>query len=182
MDVDAQDKQLADLHRDLPPREGDATGQGDLLWQRGGRGDGGGDEVFEEGSLDALGQGVGDGEFGHVVFLFAERDEIVVDAGLVLAGVIKIEVFRLHVVLGELLRFEFGEFFEETRFMGEGHAPDDDGAIFEEEDFGGVDLGVEVKGVGSGGLGLREVGESGVGNGGSAVFEGGVAGGGVEVY
>lgn len=114
MDVDAQDKKLADLLVDLPTAEGDGAGQGDLGGERGGEGDCGREEVFEEGGLDALGQGVGDGEFGHVVLLLAEGDEVVVYPGLVLPGVVEVEVFRLHVVFAELLGFEFGDFFEEA--------------------------------------------------------------------
>lgn len=37
--------------------------------------------------------------------------------------------------------------------MGEGHAPDYDGAVVEEENFGGVDFGVEVEGGEGGGGG-----------------------------
>ena len=85
-----------------------------------------------------------DGQLGHVVFLLAEADEVVVDAGLILAGVVKVEVFRLHVLFGQLLAFELGDVFEETLLVLQRHAPDHHGAIFKEEHLGGVDLRVEI--------------------------------------
>ncbi len=149
-------------------------------------GDGGAEEVFEEGGLDALGQGVRDGEFGHVVLLLAEADEVVVDARLVLARVVEVEVLDLHVVGREFLGREFGDVFQEALFLGGCHAPDDDGAVFEEEDFRGVDLGVEVECVWAGGMrGVEgawvEVGGV-VWEGGFAVSERSIAGFGVQVY
>ena len=144
MDVDAEDEELADLLVDLPAAQGDGAGQSDLGGERRGEGDCGGEEVFEEGRLDALGKGVGDGEFGHVVLLLAEGDEVVVDPGLVLARVVEVEVFRLHVVLTEFLGFELGNFLEEALLFLDRHAPDDYGSIIKEKDFRSVDLGVEV--------------------------------------
>ena len=54
---------------------------------------------------------MGDGEFGHVVLLLAQGDEIVVDPGLILARVVEVEVLSLHVVGAELLGFELGDLF-----------------------------------------------------------------------
>lgn len=51
MDVDAEDEELADLHGDLAARERDGTGERDLFGEGAGEGDGGGEEIFEEGSL-----------------------------------------------------------------------------------------------------------------------------------
>ena len=148
MDVDAQDEQLPDLLGDLGAAESDAARQGQLLGQRVRAGDGGAEQVLEEAGLDALAQGVADGELGHVVLLLAQRDEVVVDARLVLARVVKVEVFRLDVGGREgLAGGEFGYVVQEARFLREGHAPDDDGAVVEEEDFGGVDAGVEIEAV-----------------------------------
>ena len=42
---------------------------------------------------------MGDCQFRHVSFFFAEGDEVVVDAGLVFAGVVEVEVFGLDVVV-----------------------------------------------------------------------------------
>ena len=144
MDVDAQDEELSDLLMDFPAAEGDGAGQGDLGGERGGEGDGGCEEVFEEGGLDALGEGVGDGQFGHVVPLLAEGDEVVVDSSLVFSGVVEVEILRLHVVFAELLGLEFGDFFEETLFLLQCHAPDYYGAVIKKKDFWRMDLGVEI--------------------------------------
>lgn len=110
MDIDPQNKQLADLLVDLAPVETDGAGEGDFGGEGRGEGDGCGEEVFEEGGLDGLGEGVGDGEFGHVVFFLAQGDEVVVDAGLVFLCVVEVEIFGLHVVGGELFELEFREF------------------------------------------------------------------------
>lgn len=186
VDVDAQDEELPDLHRDLASCQRDGAGEGELRGEGVREGDGGAEEVFEEGGLDALGQGVRDGEFGHVVLLLAQADEVVVDARLVLARVVEVEVLDLHVVGGEFLGREFGDVFEEALFLRGGHAPDYDGAVFEEEDFRGVDLGVEVEGVRARGVwGVEgtwvEVGDV-IREAGFAVSERGVAGFGVQVY
>lgn len=150
VDVDAEDEELADLLVDFAAAEGDGAGEGDLLGEGLRHADGCREEVFEEGCLDGLGQGVGDGEFGHVVFFLAEGDEVVVDAGLVLAGVVEIEVFGLDVGGGELFGFEPADFGEEASFLRRGHAPDYDSAVVEEEDFRGVHCGVEIFGPGVG--------------------------------
>lgn len=57
MNVDAQDEKGANLHYDLPSGEGDPAGEGELRGKRGGKGDCGGEEVFEEGCLLVLGVG-----------------------------------------------------------------------------------------------------------------------------
>lgn len=148
VDVDAQDEELPDLLVDLRPAEGDAARHGQLLGQRVRARDGGAEQVLEEAGLDALAQRVADGEFGHVVLLLAQGDEVVVDARLVLARVVEVEVLRLDVGGREgFAGGELGYVVQEARFLRRGHAPDDDGAVVEEEDFGGVDAGVEVDGV-----------------------------------
>lgn len=144
MDVDAEDEELTDLLRDLGFTERDATRQRQLRGQGMRRGDGGGQEVLEEGGFDALAQGVRDGEFEHVVLLLSQTDEIVVDARLVFPRVVKVEVFRLHVSGCQFLALEAGDFVQEALLLGESHAPDDDSAVVVEEDFGGVDADVEV--------------------------------------
>ena len=146
MDIDAQDEQLTDLLMDLPPAERNGSRQGDLLGQALGGGDGGAQEVLEQGGLDALGQGVRDGQLGHVVLLLPQRDEVVVDARLVLARVVEVEVLRLDVRGRELLGLEARDFGQEGGFLLGRHAPDHHGAVLEEEDFGGVHVGVEVEG------------------------------------
>ena len=97
--------------------------------------------------FDALGQGVADGEFGHVVLFFSEADEVIIDPGLIFTRVIEVEVFRLHVVFGEFFVFEFGNIFEKTLFLQQCHSPYDDGAVLKQKYLRGVDLGVEVQGV-----------------------------------
>lgn len=111
-------------------------------------GDGGAQRIFEETCLHTLAQGVAYREFGHVILLLPEGDEIVVDAGLVLARVVEVEVLRLDVGWGEgLAGGELGDVGYEACFLRGGHAPDDDGAVVEEEDLGCVDACVEVDGV-----------------------------------
>lgn len=85
-----------------------------------------------------------DGKLGHVVPLLTKRNEVVVYAGLVLASVVEIELLGLDVVFAQLLLFELGDFFEEALFFFYRHAPEDDNTVFEEEDFGDVDGGIEV--------------------------------------
>ena len=185
MDVNPQDEQLSNLHGDLSSREGYRASERELSGERVREGDGCGEEIFEEGGLDGLGQRMRDGELGHVIFLVAQADEVVVDARLVFARVVEVEVFGLHVVRAELLGFEFGDFFQEALLLVEGHAPDDDSAVFEEEDFGGVYFGVKVEGVGRGrvwGLEGAEVAVDVVGGRAFAGLERGVSGFGVQVY
>ena len=146
MYVDPEDEKLADLLVDLPAAESDGTGQGDLGGERGRQRDCGREKVFEEGGLDALRQSVGDGEFGHVVLLLAEGDEVIVYPGLVFSCVVEVEVFRLDVVCPEFLGFEFGNLFEKTLFFLKCHAPDHNGTVVKEKDFWSVDFGVEVQG------------------------------------
>ena len=91
MDVDAEDEELADFLVDGEAREGDGACGGEEGGERGGLGDCGCKEVFKEGGLlggllefsfskreekgklkdylDALGQGMADSEFGHVILL-----------------------------------------------------------------------------------------------------------------
>jgi len=156
VDINAQNEQLPDLLMYLSPIQTDGPRQCDLGWERGCERNSRGEQVFEEGGLDALGQGVGNGQLGHVVFPVAQGDEVVVDAGLVFARVVEVEVLGLDVVGGEFFGFELGDFGEEALFLGEGHAPDYDGAVVEEEDFGCVDGCVEVLGGEGGGVVLGE--------------------------
>ena len=58
-----------------------------------------------------------DGQLGHVIPLLAQGNEVVVNASLVLASVVEIELFGLHVVFAQFLLFEFGDFFEEALFL-----------------------------------------------------------------
>lgn len=183
MDVDPEDEELADLLMDLASRQGDGTGEGDLLRQ-GLRGcDVGGQAVLEQGCLDALGQSVRDGQLGHVIPLLAQGDEVVVDAGLVLPRVVEVEVLGLDVGGQEGILLESGDVAQELRFLGEGHAPYDDGPVGEEEDLGDMDGGIKVLlGGEGGGIVMVEYFFGGVvGQGRGAVFEGGVAGGGGDV-
>lgn len=85
----------------------------------------------------------------HIIPLLPETNEIVIDPGLVLAGIIEIKLFGLDVVFGELLVLEPCDFLQETLFFAGGHAPEDDDAVFEEEGFRDVDCGVEVWGDGA---------------------------------
>lgn len=145
MDVDPQDEELADLLVDLRPRKCDPARHRELL-RKGMRAvDRRAQQIFKQTRLDALAQGMADGQFGHVILLLAQADEVVVDARLVLARVVEVEVFRLDVCRGQFFRLEFGDVVQEPFFLREGHAPDDDGAVVEEEDFWGVDAGVEVQ-------------------------------------
>jgi len=87
---------------------------------------------------------VADGQLGHVIPLLAQGNEVVVNASLVLASVVEIELLGLNVVFAQLLLFELCDFFEEALFLFHGHTPDDDDTIFEEEDLGDVHRRVEV--------------------------------------
>lgn len=186
MYVNPQNEQLTNLLRNLLPTQRDPARQRQLLRQRVGRRDGGAEQILEEARLDALGQRVADGQLGHVVLLLAQGDEVVVDARLVLARVVEVEVLRLDVRRGEgLPRRELGDVGEEARFVRGRHAPDDDGAVVEEEDLGDVDPRVEVEGalfsgvvVVGGDFGRVDVVGEGVG---APGIEACVAGGGVEV-
>ena len=120
----------------------------------------------------------------HIIPLLPERNKIIIDPGLVLAGIIEIKLFGLDVIFGELLILEPRDFLQETLFFARGHAPEDDDAVFEEEGFRDVDCGVEVRrdgsvewggGVGSGGGFVGEVG-GGVVVGGGGGVEGGFSG------
>jgi hypothetical protein len=93
--------------------------------------------------LDALGKGVRDGELGHVVVLVAQGDKVVVDAGLVLVGVVKVELLRLDVVRGKLLQLELGYLFQEALLLGGRHAPYYHDTVIEEEDLGCVHVDVK---------------------------------------
>lgn len=86
-----------------------------------------------------------DGKLGHVVLLLAQADEVVVYPRLVLAGVVEIEIFRLHVVFGELFVFEFRNVFQEPLFLLQCHAPYDHSTVLEEEDFWRMHLRVEIQ-------------------------------------
>ena len=112
-----------------------------------------------------------DRELGHVIPLLAQGDEVVVDSRLVFARVVEVELFRLDVVFVQFFLLEFGDFFEEALFFFHRHAPYYDDAVFEEEDFGDVDGGVEVGFYGAfrGRDGVDRVARS-------AGLEGGVAG------
>ena len=146
MYVDPEDEELADLLMDLPATESDRACQGDLGGERRCECDCGREKVFEEGGLYALCKGMGNGEFGHVVLLLAEGDEVVVYPGLVFPCVVEVEVFRLHIVCAEFFGFEFGNLFEETLFFLKCHSPDHNSTVVEEKDFWSVDFGVEVQG------------------------------------
>ena len=89
-----------------------------------------------------------DRELGHVIPLFPQGNEIVVYPRLVLARVIEVEVLRLHVVGRQLLRLELGYIFQKALLVRKRHAPDHHRAVLEEEDFGSVDMSVEVRVVG----------------------------------
>lgn len=81
--------------------------------------------------LDALRESMADRQFVHVVLLLSETDEVVVYPRLVLPRVVEVEIFRLHVVLGQLLGLEFRYVFQKALFLRHGHAPDDDSTILE---------------------------------------------------
>lgn len=145
MDVDPQDKQLSDLHVDLAPGEVDAARLGDLRRERGRVRDGLGHQVFEEGCFHGLCEGVRDGELDHVISGVTERDEVVVYPGLVLAGVVEVEMFDLRVFRAEDGGCEFGDVGEKAGLVRGRHAPYDDRAVVEKEDFWRVDCGVEIR-------------------------------------
>ena len=79
-----------------------------------------------------------DGQLGHVIPLLAQRDEVVVDASLVLASVVEIELLGLHVIFAQLLLFELLDLLEETLFLLNCHSPEDNHAVLEEENLGDV--------------------------------------------
>lgn len=85
-----------------------------------------------------------DGQLGHVVSLLAQRDEVVVNASLILAGVVEIELLRLDVVFAQLLLLKLCNFLQEPLFLFHRHAPDDDDTVLVKEDFGNVHCSVEV--------------------------------------
>ena len=154
MDIDPQDKQLPDLLMYLLARERHFPRDGNFLRKMLRGCDSRSEQLFKEGRLDRLGQCVRDGEFGHVILLIAEGDEVVVDAGLVLGRVVEVEILGLDVPRGEFLALEAGERGEEGGLLRGSHTPEDNRAVGEEEDFGDVDGGVEVGGVGEIGLGM----------------------------
>lgn len=80
--------------------------------------------------LRALCQCVADGEFGHVIALLAQGDEVIVDSRLVLAGVVEVEFFRLDIIFTQFLLLELGDLFQEALFFLHRHAPYDDHTIF----------------------------------------------------
>lgn len=127
-------------------------------------------------------------QLSHIIPLLPERNKIIIDPGLILAGIIEIKLFGLDIIFGELLVLEPRNFLQEPLFFARGHAPEDDDAVFEEEDLRDVDCGVEVwgdgpvewgGGVGGGGGFVGEVGGGVVVGGGGAV-EGGLGGGAFE--
>jgi hypothetical protein len=164
VDVDAQNEELADLHVDLGACEGDGAGEGDLGGDVLAGFDGVVDEGFEEGGLDsmqykyvdqltmklsrgyldALSQGVGDGQFRHVVVLLAQGDEVVVYSCLVLARIVEVEAFRLHVVFRKLLILELRYLLQKALLVAEGHAPYHHDAVVEEKHFGCMHLCIKV--------------------------------------
>ena len=111
MDINPQDEQLSDLHSDLSLCEGYRTSERELSGERVREGDSCGEEIFEERGLDGLGERVRDSELGHIVFLVAQANKVVVDTRLVFARVVEVEVFGLHVVGAKLFGFEFRDFF-----------------------------------------------------------------------
>ena len=135
--------------------------------------------------LRTLRQRMTNSQLRHIIPLLPQTNKIIIDPGLILAGIIEIKLFGLDVVFGELLVLETGDFFEETLFVARGHAPEDYDAVFEEEGFRDVDRGVEVRGDGAvewgGGVGgfVGEVG-GGVVVGGGGGVEGGFGGGAFE--
>ena len=121
----------------------------------------------------------------HIIPLLPQTNKIIIDPGLILAGIIEIKLLGLDIVFGELLVLEPRDFFQEPLFFARGHAPEDDDAVFEEEDLRDVDGGVEVRGdgpvewgggVGGGGRFVGEV-RGGVVVGGGGAVEGGFSGG-----
>lgn len=85
-----------------------------------------------------------DGQLGHVVGLLAQGDEVVVDARLVFARVVEVEILRLHVVRRELFLLESGYVRQQLLLFRRRHPPDDHRAVGEEEDFRRVHRRVEV--------------------------------------
>ena len=68
-------------------------------------------------------------KLGHVVILFAQRDEVVVDSCLVFSSVVEIETFCLHIILSKLLALELCNLLENALLVSERHAPDHDDAV-----------------------------------------------------
>ena len=67
--------------------------------------------------LDALRQGVGDCQLRHVVILITQRDKVVVDPRLVLAGVVEVEFFRLDLILAQTLRIRDVEVWKRAMYV-----------------------------------------------------------------
>ena len=98
-----------------------------------------------EADLDALRQRVRNRQLGHVIVLVAQRDKVVVDAGLVLARVVKVEALRLDVVGPQLLHLELCNLLKKPLLLRRRHAPDDDNAVVEQKHLGRVHVDVEVR-------------------------------------
>ena len=94
--------------------------------------------------LRTLRQRMTNSQFRHIIPLLPQTNKIIINPRLILPCIIEIELLRLHIIFPQFLLLEFRYLFQETLFFFERHAPDYHDAVFEEEDFGDVDCGVEV--------------------------------------
>lgn len=94
--------------------------------------------------LRTLRQRMTNSKLRHIIPLLPQTNKIIINPRLILPRIIKVKLFRLHIILSQLLLLEFRNLFQEALFFFQGHAPDYYDAVFEEEDFGDVDCGVEI--------------------------------------
>jgi len=74
---------------------------------------------------------VADCELGHVVPFFPQRDEVVVYPRLVLARVVEVELFGLHIIFAQLFLLEFGNLFQKALFFFNRESPSHDYTVLE---------------------------------------------------
>jgi hypothetical protein len=144
MNINSQNEQLPDLHIQLPPTEIDRPRLRDQGRQRRRILDGGGDEVLKQAGLDRLGERVADGQLDHVVLGLAQADEVVVDARLVVARVVEVEVLRLRRLGRQRCRGELAHVGQQSPLLRGRHPPHHDCAVVEDEDLGRRDRAGEV--------------------------------------
>lgn len=94
--------------------------------------------------LCALRQSMADGQLGHIIPLLPQRDEVIVDARLILPRVVEIELLGLNIVFAQLLHLEFRDFLQKALLLFQRHAPYYHDPVLEQEHFRDMHTGVEV--------------------------------------
>lgn len=66
-------------------------------------------------------------------FFFLEADEVILDASLVFANIVKVEVLNLHLIFRQFLTFKFGNVIEEMLLLLQIYAPYHSSSVLKEE-------------------------------------------------